>query len=398
MHESTLPSLTTSTSLSEPSILVVDDDAKSRFATMEILRPLGCSIEEAESCERALQRAAARTFTVILLDVRMPRRDGFATAEALRAEGENHRTPIIFHTADPQPTDVRRAYALGASDFLAKPFDPTVLLAKVDIFISLQRRSEELRQRTIALRDAEVTAVLAAEALKSAHERDRLRDVFIGILGHDLRNPLGAIGMGAQLLLTHELPPTSRVVVGKILSSVERMGALIRDVLDFARGQLGNGIPIAVVETNMASACQAVVDEQRLRWPTRTIDLDLHGDLRGRWDRERVEQALSNLVSNAIQHGTGDVRVIARGEQDAVVVAVHNVGTPIPKDALSDVFEPFRKADTSAAGLGLGLYIVREIVRAHRADIEVESTLAQGTSFTIRWPRLSGTPARHIEA
>ncbi|HET6584259.1 MAG TPA: hybrid sensor histidine kinase/response regulator [Nannocystaceae bacterium] len=374
--------------IAEPAILVVDDDARACFAMGEVLRSLGCRIVEAHSGDEALLLAAAQAFAIVLLDVRMPGLDGFATAQALREEGLNRQTPIIFLSAQEDAGDVRRAYAMGASDYPVKPFDPTVLLAKVDIFVSLHRRGEELRQRTVALREAELAAVLADEKLKSAEERNRLREVFIGVLGHDLRNPLGAIGMGAQLLLTQELPPPARVVVGKILASVTRMSALIRDVLDFARGELGGGIPIAPVDTNMAHVCQAVVEEHRMRTPEREIHLALHGNLRGRWDRERAEQALSNLISNAIQHGVGDLTVTARDDGEHVVVETHNLGPAIATDALATVFEPFRKADPSAQGLGLGLYIVFEIARAHGATIEVESSTERGTTFTIRWPRV----------
>lgn len=376
----TTTAVPTDASPAEPSILVVDDDRRSRFALVEMLRPLGCSVIEADSGDAALELAAQQSFAVALLDVRMPGRDGFATAHALREGGENRQTPLIFLSAHQDPADAHRAYAMGASDYLAKPIDATALLAKVDIFVSLHRR-------TLALRNAEVAALLADEKLAMAEERNRLRDVFIGVLGHDLRNPLGAIGMGAQVLLTQELPPPARVVVGKILSSVTRMSSLIRDVLDFARGQLGGGIPIAVADTNMAHVCEAVVEEHRMRTPSREIHLHTHGNLRGRWDRERAEQALSNLLSNAIQHGTGDITVIARDEGDAVVVTTHNLGPPIPADALTAVFEPFRKADSSASGLGLGLYIVREIARAHGASVDVDSSAEHGTSFTIRWPR-----------
>jgi signal transduction histidine kinase len=381
----------------EPDILVVDDDDKGRYATVELLRPLGCRVVQAASGDEALRLCEEHTFALVLLDVHMPVRDGFDTACLLRERGENRRTPIIFLSADHDPAKVRRAYASGASDYLAKPYDPVALLSKVDVFMALHRRTEELRRSLAALRNAELASARADDALESAEERHRLRDVFIGILGHDLRNPLGAAAMGAQILLSDvDLSPKARTVAAKILKSTERMSALIRDVLDFARGQLGDGIPIIRVVTNMAHACEAVVEEHRLRTPARGILLEVRDDLRGRWDRERVEQALSNLVSNALQHGDGDVRVSARAlgdPDDSVVVEVHNGGAPIPAELLPTVFEPFRKADTSAAGLGLGLYVVREIARAHRAALEVVSDAEAGTTFRITWPRHSARPS-----
>lgn len=371
------------------SILIVDDDRRGRFATAELLRPLGCQIVEAASGEAALRLAAGQTFAVVLLDVRMPGRDGFETAVELRLTEANASTPIIFLSAQHDDAYASRAYSTGASDYLPKPFDAIALLSKVEVFLALHRRTAELRRQGEALRDAELAAARADDALRLSEQRQRLRDVFIGILGHDLRNPLGAVAMAAQLLLVEELSPKARGLAAKILASTERMSELIRDVLDFARGQLGGGIPIAPTETNMAHACESVVEEHRLRSPTRRIDLDVHDDLRGRWDRQRVEQALSNLVSNALQHGDGAVEVCAFVVDDSVVVEIHNAGTPIAPELLPGIFEPFRKGDASAAGLGLGLYVVREIARAHGAVAEVESSWEQGTTFRVSWPRVS---------
>jgi signal transduction histidine kinase len=371
------------------SILIVDDDARARYATSELLRPLGCDVVEAPSGEAALQLAEHTTFAVVLLDVRMPGRDGFDTAVELRRTEVNASTPLIFVSAHHDEAYASRAYSTGASDYLAKPFDALALRAKVSVFVELHRRNEDVKRQIRALRDAELAAARVEDELRVSEERQRLRDVFIGILGHDLRNPLGAVAMGAQLLLLEELSPKARNVVAKILSGTEKMSHLIRDVLDFARGQLGGGIPIFPTETNMAHACESVVEEHRLRSPSRQIDLDVRDDLRGRWDRERVEQALSNLVSNALQHGDGKVEVRACVADGAVVVEVHNSGTPIPAELLPGIFEPFRKGDASAAGLGLGLYVVREVARAHGAVAEVESSRDHGTTFRISWPRVA---------
>jgi signal transduction histidine kinase len=364
------------------SILIVDDDARARYATSELLRPLGCDVVEAASGEAALQLAEHTTFAVVLLDVRMPGRDGFDTAVELRRTEVNASTPLIFVSAHHDEAYANRAYSTGASDYLAKPFDALALRAKVAVFVSLHRRNEDVKRQMLA-------AARVEDELRVSEERQRLRDVFIGILGHDLRNPLGAVAMGAQLLLLEELSPKARNVVAKILAGTEKMSHLIRDVLDFARGQLGGGIPIFPTETNMAHACESVVEEHRLRSPSRQIDLDVRDDLRGRWDRERVEQALSNLVSNALQHGDGKVEVRAYVADGAVVVEVHNSGTPIPAELLASIFEPFRKGDASAAGLGLGLYVVREVARAHGAVAEVESSRHGGTTFRISWPRVA---------
>ena len=219
---------------------------------------------------------------------------------------------------------------------------------------------------------------------------DELRDLFIGILGHDLRNPLQAIGAAAALLLRKkELPEELRWPASVIGQSADRMSRIISDLLDFARGRLGPGIPIGPQSMSMAEVCRRVVDELTLAHPTRALTVDAHGASDGRWDPERVAQVISNLVGNAIAHGADPVRVTVRGEDDAVRLVVENRGSPIPADALGRVFQPFfsRNDDKKRLGLGLGLYIASEIVRAHRGTIAVSSSAEAGTAFTVTWPR-----------
>ncbi|HEU4726641.1 MAG TPA: ATP-binding protein [Kofleriaceae bacterium] len=219
---------------------------------------------------------------------------------------------------------------------------------------------------------------------------EQAREQFIGILGHDLRNPLAAILMAVELL--GEMPEPSPAPIAQIARSAHRIEAMIRDLLDFARGRLAGGIPIAPKPCDLQTVCSGVVEEMQQAHPARAIRLDASGDLRGEWDLDRVEQVVSNLVANAVSHGTGAVRVTACDGGDEVVMTVHNDGRPIPAAVLPILFEPFTRsaAETGGAprkGLGLGLYIASEIVHAHGATISVTSTASQGTTFTIRWPR-----------
>jgi PAS domain S-box-containing protein len=227
---------------------------------------------------------------------------------------------------------------------------------------------------------------------------EQSREQFIGILGHDLRNPLAAILMAVEML--DGLPEPYLATVARVARSAHRIEAMIRDLLDFARGRLAGGIPVAPRPCDLETVCNDVVEEMQQAHPERAISFEAAGDLRGEWDPDRVEQVVSNLVANAVTHGTGAVRVTARGDGDEVVTTVHNDGRPIPAAVLPILFEPFTRpaADTASArtsGLGLGLYIASEIVHAHGAAISVTSTAGQGTTFTIRWPRsalLTGGP------
>ena len=224
------------------------------------------------------------------------------------------------------------------------------------------------------------------------------RERFIGILGHDLNNPLASILMGADVL--EKLPNPYAKAARTIASSAHRMEAMIRDLLDFARGRLGDGIPIAPTACDLRLLCDKVVEEMEQAYPTRVMSFAGIGDLRGEWDPNRVEQVLSNLIGNAVNHGRGPIIVMCHEEGDAVVTTIHNQGPAIPAEVIPTLFEPFTTAhvgegkQASHKGLGLGLYIVSEIVHAHGGTISVSSVEGHGTTFTIRWPRRA--PAERI--
>jgi signal transduction histidine kinase len=229
--------------------------------------------------------------------------------------------------------------------------------------------------------------------------RDHLRDRFIGILGHDLRNPLSAAAMATQRLLQSEtLGEADRKRVLVIERATERMGRMIRDVLDFARGHLGDGIPATVAECDLGELCRAAVDEIRSAHPTRRIELGTSGDLLGTFDRERLLQAMGNLLSNAVQHGEDPIRleVWEADDHTALFTRVTNAGQVIPSESIPRLFDPFVHAgDERKGNLGLGLYIVAQIALAHGATYDVSSSERE-TVFTFRWPRTprSETPGR----
>lgn len=229
------------------------------------------------------------------------------------------------------------------------------------------------------------------------------QSVFMAILGHDVRNPLGAISMGGQLLLQDEQLPKRHVRVTKqIMWSMERVNEIVADLLDFSTTQLGGGMPVKPLEFDFAVECVSIVDELRMFHSGASITLELEGDLNVCWDRPRIRQALSNLVTNAIQHGepgsTVWVTVLARGQD--VVWAIQNDGSVIGPGEIRFMFEPGKRfamksvADRNASqtnNLGLGLYITRAIVEAHKGSIRVTSTETEGTTFLITLPRGSAS-------
>lgn len=222
-------------------------------------------------------------------------------------------------------------------------------------------------------------------------ELEQARDLFIGILGHDLKNPLQAIVNAASIVQARAEAPALVRAATIVQDSAQRMDAIIRDLLDFARGRFGSGIPVTPQPAAMDALCRPVIAELQLAHPEAAIELSCDGELTGAWDPERVAQVASNLIGNAIVHGDGAVRVALRGEGDAVVLEVANGGAPIPPEALPLVFQPFYSSGGAAAqakgNIGLGLFIASEIVRAHGGRIDVASSAADGTVFTVTWPR-----------
>lgn len=258
--------------------------------------------------------------------------------------------------------------------------------------------SLDVREELIRLNEGLDHAIHFA-VRRYTEQRDYVRDRFIGILGHDLRDPLSSAAMATQHLLRSDaLSAQDRARVSVIERAVVRMGRMVGDVLDFARGHLAGGIPVVVADADLAEICRTAADEASGAHPTRTIELELQGDLHGAFDRDRVLQVLANLLGNAIHHGQDPITVRAWEAEDgrAVFTSVSNRGRPIAPALLPKLFQAFeRSGNPKKSGLGLGLYIVAQIARAHGAIPQVSSSEDE-TVFTIQWPRtpLSEVPDR----
>ncbi|MCP3139958.1 sensor histidine kinase [Pyxidicoccus xibeiensis] len=233
-------------------------------------------------------------------------------------------------------------------------------------------------------------------ALERLSQEARFRERFIGILGHDLRNPLNAITLSARAMRRRStLSSAHQQLAQRIETSAARMGTMISDILDLTRARLSGGIPLNLAPVSLATVCKQVVEELTAAWPDRYIAFDVEGRADGIWDADRLAQVLSNLVGNALEHGAADAPVMLRCmEHDAwQVLEVHNPGAPIPAAQLATLFDPFRQAGVARekgrrrGGLGLGLFIVREIVQAHGGAVRVCSSELDGTTFTVTLPR-----------
>lgn len=226
--------------------------------------------------------------------------------------------------------------------------------------------------------------------LAEEHAVGAARERFMGAITHDLRTPLTAIKATAQMVLrTAWLPAEARPDVRLIVDSSNRIAGLVSDLLDFTRGRIGSGMPVQLRPTDVGEMCRQLIGEVQSAYPERVIALTVQGNTEAAVDPVRFGQAISNLVSNALQHSRAGsaVHVRLEGSDAGLLFEVHNAGA-IAVDALGRIFDPFRRAQTPSkqGGLGLGLYIVRQIVEAHRGAIEVTSTPAEGTTFSLRLP------------
>lgn len=253
-------------------------------------------------------------------------------------------------------------------------------------------------QRSLVELAAGIDHAIGAAVQHYTAARDQVRERFIGILAHDLRNPLGAITMSATLLRDLFEGEREMRLVEHIERGCRRISEMIDNVLDFARGRLDGAIPVSPVLADMGVICAGAVDEARATSTSPPLELEVTGDLRGHWDPARVAQALANLIANARRHGRGApvrVRAWEREDRHAVLTSVTNVGPPISPELLGRIFDPFARELRQGRGLGLGLFIVQQIALAHGGRCTVSST-AEATTFSIEWPRtpLDETPGR----
>ena len=242
-----------------------------------------------------------------------------------------------------------------------------------------------------------IDQALAESVLRYNQDVEQAKETFLAILGHDLRTPLGAIQTSATFMLeTGDLEEPHRTLAARIGGSARRSVSMVGDLLDFTRSHLGGGIPVVREETDLGRLVREVVDEIAAAHPGRPIRVDTRVAQRGRWDAARLSQALGNLIGNAVQHGADGttVTVDVRGAEERVTIAIHNRGAVIPPEQLDGIFNPMRtrRAPRTAArgptaSLGLGLYIAERIVRAHDGRLDVQSSEAGGTTFTVHLPR-----------
>ena len=337
----------------------------------------------------ALRDHAKDMLGVITADLDSPQT---SEAQAEKARGESD-------SEDGDPSTAAHAHGAGRAE------SGFTLADMVSEFRALRASVTRLwaRDRTeFATTDVEdltrfneaIDQAIAESIARFNDEVDETKDRFLAILGHDLRTPIGAISMSSQFLLDAvELQEPALTLIAGMGRSARRMNQMVLDLLEFTRLRFGDQLPLACEEIDIRTTIDEVTAEIRASYPATNVQVSMTGDVRGTWDQARIAQAFTNLVGNAVQHGSrgSPVRVDVRGDADSVTVAVHNHGPVIPADKVSGIFQAMTMG-TGAAGrdarhMGLGLYIVDRIVAAHGGTVTVESTAQKGTTFAVRLPR-----------
>ncbi len=250
-----------------------------------------------------------------------------------------------------------------------------------------------------------LSGVLASLLLRSWRrvlDASRFQQRVVAIVGHDVRSPLAAIlASASHAIKRQDLDEQMQRLLGRVLRAARRIETLTRMLMDFALARLDSGLRLAPEPGDLHALCERVVAQARTTWVGRELALKHEGNGKGDFDSERLGQALANVVDNALRHGAANscVRVVSRGTSPSVlVVEVHNDGPPIDRELLPYIFEPFRHGQNPELvvreSMGMGLYLVAEVVRAHGGRVDVDSTLERGTTFTLRLPRLPVSPDR----
>jgi two-component system, sensor histidine kinase and response regulator len=352
-------------------VLIVDDVPQNLVAMEALLARDDIRILKAASGPEALELLLVHDVALALLDVQMPEMDGFTLAELMRGSQRTRDVPIIFLTATPNdPARSFKGYETGAVDFLHKPIDPRVILGKVDVFVQLYQQRQQLKAQNASLERAL-----------------QLNEAMIAVLTHDLRTPLSAISLCADRILVEVGDGPLARTAHHVETSARRMARMIDQLLDFSRIRTGV-MRLDLANHDLAALAHAVAEETRQANPTRSIEVLSDGEAAGYFDSTRMSQVLSNLLGNAVQYAQGSTPIVLSVDaRDTAMlqVTVRNAGV-LPANLVQRIFEPFKGSFHHSNGLGLGLFIVDQFVRAHGGTVTAQN-VADGVEFVVKVPR-----------
>jgi signal transduction histidine kinase len=385
-------------------LLIVDDLPENLLALEALIRAPDRIVHRAQSAEAALALLLEHEFALAIVDVQMPGMNGFELAELMRGTERTRHIPIIFVSAAGRELNYAfQGYESGAVDFLHKPLDPHAVVSKVNVFVDLHQHRKALRHEMVSLAAAHrKQEELVQQLQQTQHELERavrMRDDFMSMVSHELRTPLNTLYLEAQLRQLHLAkgnlanfaPDRLPAMIERDQRQIRNMVRLIDDMLDVTRMRR-DALSIQTKPVDLAVLAHAVVENLRHQAEAAgvAIALEAPAELHGVWDEFRIEQVLTNLLTNALRYGGGKpVEMVVQQVGDAARVSVRDHGIGIGPDDHERIFEQFERTDDSrkhAAGLGLGLYITRKIVGLHDGQIRVKSTPGQGATFIVDLP------------
>jgi signal transduction histidine kinase len=386
-------------------LLIVDDLAENLLALEAVLRQDDRLIFQAKSGEQALALLLDHEFALAILDVQMPDMNGFELAELMRGTEKTRHIPIVFVSAAGKELNYAfQGYESGAVDFLYKPLDVDAVKSKVNVFVELYRQRQETRRQLRALEKSRQVQEKLVEELQTTHgelqNAVRMRDDFMSMVAHELRTPLNTLYLETQLrkrqLDRGNTALFDAAYLGKMVARDQRqiksMVRLIDDMLDVSRLR-SNRLSLQPTEVDLPELLGRVVDslsnQAMASGSSITLTLTPTEPLSGHWDEFRIEQVIVNLLTNALRYGGGlPVEVSMKATKDGVRVEVRDQGVGISESDQQRIFEQFERAvgNDKTGGLGLGLFITRQLVQAHGGQLEVQSRIGEGSVFSVHLP------------
>jgi signal transduction histidine kinase len=363
-------------------VLLVDDLHENLVALEALIRQPGRRIFTARSGDEALSLMLEQPFALAILDVQMPSMNGFELAELMRGTERTRGIPIVFVSAGGRELNYAfRGYESGAVDFLYKPLDPHAVRSKVNVFVDLFRQRQELQ-----------------EAQQQLQRAVSMRDDFMSMIAHELRNPLNSVYLQAQLrrkMLSAPQPPGQDAMLKMVERDERQIRSMVRlldDMLDVSRARTGR-LAIMRARFDLAASARVVVDaiqEQATRSGV-PITIAAPDGLQIEGDEFRIEQVITNLLTNALRYGQGKPVAVAVGlreDEREAFVSVRDQGMGVAPADQERIFEQFERTEgaSQVPGLGLGLYIARQIAQAHQGRLEVRSAPGEGAEFILSLP------------
>ncbi|HEV8715809.1 MAG TPA: ATP-binding protein [Candidatus Binatia bacterium] len=389
-----------------PLALVVDDDMVLRPLLCEVLQQAGFVVEEAEEGEKALSLFLRTQPDIVLLDVMLPKMDGFTLCATLRTLPGGEHTPVLVVTGLGDTESIRRAYEVGATDFITKPLNWDILSHRVRYMLRASRAIEDLRKQEAEnhtlLLEAKRTAEELLTAKEEAEAADRAKTEFLATMSHELRTPLNAILGYTQLFLTETfgtLTAEQDYALQRVEKNARELLDLISAVLDVSRLRAGQ-LPVEIKEVRVAELLKEIETEtQEIREQTNVMSVwKVERGLPSLYtDPGKLKTVIKNLIGNAVKFTEkGSITVDAHGYESGIEIDVIDTGVGISADELPIIFEPFRQLESTRtrqfSGTGLGLHIVKRLLELLGGRIAVESEVGRGSIFRVWVPMSRSTP------